>query len=159
MCFLLINCYYPFFIYISLVQKKMAVEISLHLLFSMKSEVRGDLKHHKLSVDPSLLTAASRTFLFSGESVSFHSMNCLCINIIISSHATEPDLLLDWRTPQSSGGPSTKALTLLGEAWFIARRLFFRGMLTGPRHLGEYWACLGHGPAPGPTIKNLVSVW
>ena len=51
-------------------------------------------------------------------------------------------------------GTVPQVLTLSGGARFIAwllRRPFLRGCWRGPRHLWECLACLGYGPAPGPT--------
>ena len=62
-----------------------------------------------------------------------------------------------WPASSSLRGPSPQALTLLGGAGFITWRLrhpFLGERRRGPRHFWSRRACLGYGPAPGPTEKK-----
>ena len=56
-------------------------------------------------------------------------------------------------------GPSPQALTLLGEVRFITRWLKRPFLGECRREQGHFWkgrARLGHGPAPGPTLKKVL---
>ena len=60
-------------------------------------------------------------------------------------------------TSSSLRDPLLQALTLLGGAMFSAwrlRRPFLGECRWVPRYFWRCWACLGYGPALGPTLKR-----
>ena len=117
-------------------------------LGSYRGHSLGNLRREAVGVfcSPSWLDGFAQCYKFSGSQplCQQHRSGWVCL---ITGHTL------------SLRGPSSQALTLFGGVRFIAWRLrhpFLGECQWGPRHFGDCQACLGYGPAAGPTLKKAL---